>query len=246
MGLVNQLLQLYEECRAANRDVYLSFKLRDGVESFSFKNILRPSSPPPSSGGSGRRRRRQRGPRRRNRQRWRVTFQVKPPKRSLGGVERNPGQGSQGDLLLFSLLVQEKPRPKGGPAVRQRPLGFVPLLSPECGRDNPSTMKYGCNAPVSPIVPTKPPSPKTPAFTPPCSRHVAWTKHQLPSPTPSTWRRSYWPRLFNLISCTVGRKDSTWPLIVAKWVVLFTFTIFCLKKNKKETIFLFITASAPT
>ena len=25
MGLVNQLLQLYEECRAANRNVYLSF-----------------------------------------------------------------------------------------------------------------------------------------------------------------------------------------------------------------------------
>ena len=37
---------------------------------------------------------------------------------------------------------------------------------------------------MSPTVPTKPPSPKTPAFTPPCSRHVAWTKHQLPSPTP--------------------------------------------------------------
>ena len=45
-------------------------------------------------------------------------------------------------------------------------------------------MKYGCSALVSPTVPTKSPSPKTPAFTPPCSRHVAWTKHQLPSPTP--------------------------------------------------------------
>ena len=65
-----------------------------------------------------------------------VTFQVKAPKRSLGGVESNAGQG---ELLLFSLLVQEKPRPKGGPAVRQRPLGFV--FMPQCLQDVVETIR---------------------------------------------------------------------------------------------------------
>ena len=53
MVLVNQLIQQYGECRATNRDMYLSFELRDEVEIFSFKIILRPSSPPPSSGEAG-------------------------------------------------------------------------------------------------------------------------------------------------------------------------------------------------
>ena len=89
-----------------------------------------------------------------------VTSQVEPPKRFLGGFERNPGQG---ELFLFSLLVKEKPRHKGGPAVRQRPLSFV--LMPQCLHE----------------VPTKPPSPKTPAV-------VMWPvrnfnyRRQLPFP----------------------------------------------------------------
>ena len=37
---------------------------------------------------------------------------------------------------------------------------------------------------MSPAVPNSPQSPKTPAFTPPLSRHLAWTSHRPPSPTP--------------------------------------------------------------
>ena len=150
MGLVNQLLQLYEECRVANRDVYLSFELRDGVESFSFKNILRPSSPPPSSGGSGRRRRRQRGPRRRNRQR-NDTAAVPSNECDVPGEaakalpRRSRAQPWSRRAAPFFLTGPGKTTPQRRARSVSAPLGFCfdAPVSPGYGRDNPSTMKYG-------------------------------------------------------------------------------------------------------
>ena len=129
---------MYEECQAANRHVYLSFELREGVESFSFKNILRPSSPPPSSGGSGRRRRQQCGPRRRNRQRNDAAAVPSnecdvPGEAAKALPRRSRAQPWSGRAAPFFLTGP------GGPAVRQRPLGFV--LMPQCLQDVIETIR---------------------------------------------------------------------------------------------------------
>jgi len=179
MGLVNQLLQLYEECRAANRDVCLSFELRDGVESFLFKNILRPSSPPPSSGRSRRTRRRQRGPRRRNRP-------AAPP-----NAWNDPGRAARvlpgrGRAHPWSQSPAPFSRDGSGTTTSHASRSCRSSSAPprhSFSRDIPPSLKYGRGVKVSPAVPHSPPSPKTPAFTPPLSRHLAWTSH-LPSPTP--------------------------------------------------------------
>ena len=52
MILVNKILLLYEECRTESRDVRLSLELRDGVEMFTFSNILHPFSCGPPSKSS--------------------------------------------------------------------------------------------------------------------------------------------------------------------------------------------------
>ena len=134
MGLVNQLLQLYEECQATNRDVCLSFELREGVESFLFKNILRPSSPPPSSGGSRRTQCWQCRPREggtvQPHHLMRGTTQNELPECSLGGVERIHGHRA---MRLFPVMAQEQPRPAraGVVAVHQRPHGILSVKTPK-------------------------------------------------------------------------------------------------------------------
>ena len=112
----------------------------DRVESFSFKNIHRPSSPSlrrcrgvAGEDDAGNVDPEEETVKERTQQvchRMKVTSQVEPTKHYLGGVEYNPGQG---ELLLCSFLVQANPRLIGEPAVCQRPLGIA--LMPQCLQD---------------------------------------------------------------------------------------------------------------
>ena len=152
---VNQLLQLNKGCWAANRDVYLSIELRDGVK---ICLTFLASSVSWVSGSWGRR---QRGPRRRNRQGNNTAAAPsnecdapggEPPKRSLGGFERN---SYQGEPFLFVLAYQGKTSPQRSTRRASAPPGnlFDAQVSPGCGRDKPSPGHLWINPPAVVIWP---------------------------------------------------------------------------------------------
>ena len=174
---VNQLLQLNKGCWAANRDVYLSIELRDGVK---ICLTFLASSVSWVSGSWGRR---QRGPRRRNRQGNNTAAAPsnecdapggEPPKRSLGGFERN---SYQGEPFLFVLAYQGKTSPQRSTRRASAPPGN--LFVPQCLQDVVETNRPQVTCELTPLQ---------------SSFGLDETPTPVANPNPPTLWRSSWHR----------------------------------------------------